>query len=564
MVSLPHNDRQEGVLSNGAQRMDKNAILSKIKHGLIVSCQAEGNEPLNTPDILTAIAKAAVNGGAVAIRAEDPKNIEMMKQALDVPIIGLYKVHYPNSEVYITPTINDALAVQQAGADVIAMDATIRERPNGVHIRELIDQLRKRGDALLMADVSTLEEGLMAYELGFDMIGTTLAGYTAYTKERAVKNSPDLELLNDLSRHLKGKIPIIAEGRIWTPQQAVIAFENGAFAVVVGTAITRPTVVTRLISEEINTYHHRKERLAVGIDLGGTKTAIGLISYDGSIHEKQFLATPWELGMANLVRTLSDQILNMIDRKSYEIDSVGIAATGRVDIHQGIVFDGVPIIKDYLGFPLTTTLSSYLQMPVLIENDVNAAALAEYRVLKSKPERFVLITIGTGIGGGIIIDGNLIRGTGHAGEIGHICVDKDGDTCPCGRRGCLENYVSRKKLGEEIAHNLYSRGIVKRGNTLSLTTEQIISYIRSGDPEIWGLFQRQMDYLACGIESIIQTIEPDMIVFGGEMSRMGNLFLAEIENRIHTTVRMGVASLGNDAGMIGAAKLAIEQAEVHR
>ncbi len=543
--------------------MDKKTILSKIRHGLIVSCQAEGNEPLNTPDILTAMAKAAVNGGAVAIRAENPKNIVMMKQSLDVPIIGLNKVHYSDSEVYITPTLNDALAVLEAGADIIAMDATNRERHHGEQLRDIVDAVRKRGDALLMADVSNFEEGLTAHELGFDLIGTTLSGYTEYKKKKLMTHNPDFELVRDLIRDLGDRMPIIAEGRIWTPRQAVAAFQNGAFAIVIGTSITRPTVITRKFVDQIKRYHHLKTQIAIGVDLGGTKTAIGLISYDGTIHTKHIMTTPWKHGMENLVNAISDQIIEIVKRTSHQIEIVGIAATGRVDQSQGLVFDGIPMIEDYLGYPLVKAFSSRLNMPVYIENDANASAVAEYEALSRKPERFVYITIGTGIGGGIIIDGKLIRGTGNAGEIGHICVAKNGVPCSCGRRGCLESYVSRKRLADEIMQNLTTRGIHWEHNSLPLRTDQIINYIRSGDAEIEAIFKRQMDYLACGIESINQIIEPEMIVFGGEMSTIGDLLLSEIISRLHTPVDLRIGKFSNDAGIIGAARLAIEQAVIN-
>ena len=382
--------------------MDKNMILSRIRNGLIISSQAEGDEPLNTPEILSAMAKAGIAGGAVAVRAERPPNVEFMKKALDVPIIGLSKVMYPDSEVYITPTLSDALAVLEAGADIIAMDATNRARPNGETLQDIINELRNRSDVLLMADISTLEEGLMAYEAGFDMISTTLSGYTSYTKKSAEANAPDMKLLISLKRHLGDKIPIIAEGRIWTSSQAVEAFQRGAYSVVIGTAITRPTVVTRQIVREIEKYHHFKEQMTIGIDLGGTRTAIGLISYGGAIHEKHVLTTPWESGMNHMVQIIGNQVVDMIRHTPHNIEIIGIAATGRVDQSRGIIFDGVPIIKDYIGYPLAEKVSQYSDRPVFVENDANAAALAEYRALKDRPERFVLITLGTGIGGGIV------------------------------------------------------------------------------------------------------------------------------------------------------------------
>jgi N-acylglucosamine-6-phosphate 2-epimerase len=234
-----------------------------------VSCQAEGNEPLNSPQVLAAMSRAAVLGGAVAIRAERPENIIQIKKQINVPVIGLYKKKYPDSEIYITPTLHDAIEVLKSGADVIALDATDRPRPNKERLDQIVKTLRKQNDLLLMADISTYEEGMAAARLSFDLIGTTLSGYTTVTNSKAINEKPDFELLSALVNQLGEKTPIIAEGRI-----------------------------------------------------------------------------------------------------------------------------------------------------------------------------------GTGIGGGIIIDGKLIRGQGNAGEFGHICIEKNGRQCRCGRKGCLETYVSRKLLQE--------------------------------------------------------------------------------------------------------------------
>lgn len=234
--------------------MDREKILNKIKHGLIVSCQSEPPEPLAKPDILTAMAKAAIMGGAVAIRANLPENIRAMHKEIEVPLIGIYKEVYPNYGVFITPTLKEAREVIKSGCEILALDATKRERPHGQKLTDLVKILQAESNILLMADISTFDEGLRAAEIGFDLIGTTLSGYTDYTLNRNKVGLPDYELILALVNELDGKVPVIAEGRIWTPEQATKAMELGAFAVVVGTAITRPWAITERFTKALRDY----------------------------------------------------------------------------------------------------------------------------------------------------------------------------------------------------------------------------------------------------------------------------------------------------------------------
>lgn len=225
-------------------------VVSGLKHGLIVSCQSEGDDPFNSPQYIALFAKAAEMGGACGIRARQPENVKAVRDAVSLPVIGITKGEFPDGTVLITPDFQDVQALINAGAAIIAADATKRVRPNGLSGRQFLAECKKRWDVPLMADISTLEEGLAAEEEGVDFVGTTLAGYTPYTN-KASEDEPDWELLNSLVR--RAKTPIIAEGRIWTPDQARKALELGAYAVVVGTAITRPRVVTRRFVEALQT-----------------------------------------------------------------------------------------------------------------------------------------------------------------------------------------------------------------------------------------------------------------------------------------------------------------------
>ena len=224
----------------------KNKLLQQIKGGLIVSCQALENEPLHVSGFMGKMALAAMQGGAVGIRANTFDDIREIRREVDLPIIGIIKKNYNGSPVYITPTINEVDEVVKAGADIVAVDATQQKRPDGLDLQQFIKTIRRKYSTLIMADISTFEEGLKVAEYGVDMVGTTLSGYTSYTLD---KPRPDYELIKNLSEKIN--IPVIAEGRIREPQEAAKCIELGAFTVVVGGAITRPQQITERFVFEI-------------------------------------------------------------------------------------------------------------------------------------------------------------------------------------------------------------------------------------------------------------------------------------------------------------------------
>jgi N-acylglucosamine-6-phosphate 2-epimerase len=209
-------------------------LKSKIQNGLIVSCQAPADSPLCKPEIIAALAETAEQNGAVAVRIDSPKHIRAVKHAVKVPIFGIYKVIYDSSKVYITPTFKAAKEVAEAGADVIAIDATLRQRPEGESLTKIVLRIKEELNLPVMADVSTLEEGLNAVEaIGVDFVSTTLSGYTNATKHLI---EPDFELVEKLAGRLD--VPVICEGRLRSSDDVRRAFDCGAFAVVVGGAIT--------------------------------------------------------------------------------------------------------------------------------------------------------------------------------------------------------------------------------------------------------------------------------------------------------------------------------------
>ncbi|WP_307469278.1 N-acetylmannosamine-6-phosphate 2-epimerase [Paenibacillus harenae] len=226
-----------------------NPIVAGLKDGFIVSCQALANEPLFGSDMMAAMAVAAEDGGAAAIRANTPQDIAVIKRRCRVPVIGLYKKHYPDSDVYITPTIREVDDVVRAGADIVAIDCTSMTRPGNERLDRLIAEIRKSfPETPIMADVSTFEEGAAAMRLGVDVVSTTLSGYTPYSPQQP---SPDIALVARLAA--LGRAPVFAEGRIWTIEECLRCFEAGAHAVVVGTAITRPQEIVRRFVTRIST-----------------------------------------------------------------------------------------------------------------------------------------------------------------------------------------------------------------------------------------------------------------------------------------------------------------------
>ncbi len=219
-------------------------MIKRLKNKVVVSVQAMPSEPLYLEKCMVAMMKSVVKGGAGGLRVAGVRDVKNAKKLFDVPVIGLTKpeVIPPNWQeiVYITPDLNDVISLIEAGADVIAFDGTQRKRPNGAKLEDLIKYV-KINKRVSMADISTLEEGLKAAEMGADMLSTTLSGYTL---ESPLKNDgPDFELLENLVKQTE--LPVVLEGRIWEPQDVTKAFELGAHCVVIGSAITRPQLITK-------------------------------------------------------------------------------------------------------------------------------------------------------------------------------------------------------------------------------------------------------------------------------------------------------------------------------
>lgn len=217
-------------------------IIDKLKNKVVVSVQAMPDEPLYKEECIIAMMKSVVEGGAGGLRVAGARDIRNAKKFFDVPVIGLTKPdELPDNwreVVYITPTLTEVDELIEAGADIIAFDGT--SRPREYSIESMIKRI-KLSHRFSMADISTLEEGLNCEKLGVNILSTTLSGYTQYSQTDS--DEPDFELLEQLVKNTK--LPVVLEGRIWEPRQVQTAFELGAHCVVIGSAITRPQLITK-------------------------------------------------------------------------------------------------------------------------------------------------------------------------------------------------------------------------------------------------------------------------------------------------------------------------------
>ena len=230
----------------------KKEILESLRGGLVVSCQVQPEDPIYTDNMVVKMAEAASWAGAVGIRANTPEQIRQIKEAVHLPVIGLYKIWRENTDVYITPTLEAAKAVWEAGAEIIAMDCTDRMTLEGTKAWELLPKVKEAiPEAITFADVSNYEEAKRAAELGADIVAPTLCGYTEYTADRPW---PDYREFARMCRDLGEDVYMMMEGHLNTPEDAMKCIYLGAHAVVVGSAITRPHLTAKRFVDLLGRY----------------------------------------------------------------------------------------------------------------------------------------------------------------------------------------------------------------------------------------------------------------------------------------------------------------------
>jgi len=317
--------------------------------------------------------------------------------------------------------------------------------------------------------------------------------------------------------------------------------------------------------------------LYIGVDLGGTNMAAGVVTREGKILHQDSAPTRVGLPSEEILKNMADLISKVLDGCGHTIDeigAIGIGSPGSSDDSRGTVVFANNLYWHHV--PVRAELQKYFDKPVFVDNDANVAGLAEMVAGAAKGcKNLVLLTLGTGVGSGIVVDGQVFGGTHHVGaELGHLCVQMDGEQCTCGNKGCLERYTSATALVREGRRVVvdYPDSIIAtkaQGNLANVTAKIVIDAAREMDPMAVNIFDQYIRYLTMGIITIINAFDPEVIVLGGGVSRAGDFLLEplrrEVEAHIfykdlpHATVEL--STIGNDAGVIGAAILGALETE---
>lgn len=529
--------------------------LASLRRQLVVSCQAAPNDPMEDTATLCRVARSAVLGGAKALRLNSPQNISAVRLDTRLPIIGIQK-SYRGGKLRITPTFADAASLAEAGADVIALDCTDRVHPYGEPWRGIVARIKAELGLLVMADVATLREAIAAAEAGCDLIGTTLNGYT---EETAGNIGFNWRLITEIDRATHH--PVVAEGHIGTPAEARRALDAGAWCVVVGSAITRPGTITasfiRAIEAAPSSAH------AIGIDIGGTAIKAALVGSTGEVVAPITIPTQATGARDVIAQSLLEavrQSLASSAARGIQPAGIGIASAGAIDAKNGTVFAATENLPGWAGFDIRGFIAQHTKLPVYVENDAHAAALSELHYGVGRGfSNFVALTIGTGIGGGLIMEGKLQRGQhGFAGTIGHQAIRFDGRPCNCGRRGCLEAYVSTAALIHEYGSALNSAAT---GSSDAARVRQIATLAIAGDAHARVAYSTLAGYLAEGIANLCNILDPQAIVVSGGLIEGHATFLDEVQSKAQSLLHFGSkrppkilrAMAGHYAGVQGAA-----------
>lgn len=503
--------------------------LQRFASSLVVSCQPVPEGPLDHPDQVVGFALAALASGGRGLRIEGIANLKAVRAATDAPIIGLIKRDLDSSPIRITPFLDDVAALADAGADIIAFDATNRVRP--VAVADLCKAVHAHGK-LAMADISTIEEARAAVALGVDVVGTTMSGYTGGPEP----TDPDFQLLAAAVR--LGR-PVIAEGRIRVPEQAAEAIRLGAHGVVVGSAITRPEHITRWFADAIGAARAASAQPTLAFDLGGTKTLVALVDGDRVVEVKE-RTTDRHLDPSDWC----DAIAELAAPWRGHYGAIGGAVTGVV--HGGhwsaLNLGTLPVST---GYPLADALVSRLGQPVTLHNDAQAAAWGEYRFGAGAGSDLLFITVSTGIGGGAVLGGRLLVGRGGvAGSVGLTQVGVAGDGSEP-----LETLASGRFLAEAA---------LKAGHAVDAPAV----FAAAARNETWAssIVDRSAGEVARLFQNLQLLFDPDIIVVGGGVG-LADGYRERLEARLahlppHLKPEIRAAALGKNAGVIGAADLA--------
>jgi glucokinase-like ROK family protein len=465
--------------------------------------------------------------------------------------VGIWKEMQLDGEILITPSFEGARELVKAGAGLIALDCTARGQKYAAHDR--LRRIRKELGVPVLADIATIEEALQAMEAGADAVLSTLRGYTSETQH---VTGFEPRFIADLVRATH--IPVIAEGRIETADQIREALSAGAFAVIVGAAITRPEVITRRFVSAIDGWHRSidPKRSFIGIDAGGSNTKCGLVTNQGELLWQSAVPTPWNAGRKALLEHLERCVAACIGAardRGMEPKAIGLATAGWVDPSSGEVVYATENLPEWTGANPADYLGKAFGLPVAVENDANALAIAEKHFGAAKDASdFVCITLGTGVGGGVYIGGRLNHGQHFfANALGHIPIVPEGEPCTCGKSGCLEMYANA------LALMRYGHGNYK-------SCEEIVAAANSGDSTARGAIRVFARYLAIGCASLVNLLDPEMLILGGGLAQNNRLLLSALTEELSKRVtvwpqrhlRVQASALGYSAGVLGAAAVA--------
>ena len=485
------------------------------------------------------------------------RDVEAIRRSVTVPIIGIQKELQADGQILITPSFEAAEQLVRAGADMIALDCTVRGQRFGAF--ERLARIKNELRVPVLADIATVDEANAAFHAGADFLLSTMRGYTDDTAHVKVFEP---QFIRDLT--VATPLPVIAEGRIDSPALAREAIRSGAFCVVVGSSITRPHLVTRLfansVEEEAASLSARAAfdtATVLAIDMGGTNTKFGLVTSQGMLLWQETMPTPATSGRAALVEHLKRISRTGLER-AIELDrqpiALGLATAGWIDPYSGQVVYATENLPEWTGTPIGEILSKETGLPVFVENDANALAVGEHRFGAARhAKNFVCITLGTGVGGGCFIDGQLRRGAHFfANALGHIPIEVNGRACNCGQSGCLETYTNASALLEYAGSEYPS-------------CEALIAAANAGSSNAVQAIQRFAQYLAAGCAVLVQLLDPEALILAGGLIEKNPILLSsltlELARRISTSdrrnLRIEASTLGYHAGVLGAAALAL-------
>jgi len=315
----------------------------------------------------------------------------------------------------------------------------------------------------------------------------------------------------------------------------------------------------------------------LAFDLGGTKFAFGVVAENGDVIGSDKIETLAKQGPEQAIQRVNlaaQALLQKLNIKPAELIGIGIASPGPLDISKGCV-DGSPNLPGWSGYSIERGLSGFFNLPARIDNDANAAALGEYKFGAGKNKKnMVYITVSTGIGGGVIVDGRLMRGAnGNAAELGHLTLNIQGPACPCGGNGCFEMYASgtaiARRTREAIQAGAQSQMIELAGRAEDITAHHILAALQKNDALAQKIWNETTEYLGRGLAVVINTFNPELIVVGGGVTAAGDLLFNPVREkalryafpRLAAVCSIVPAGLGSNVGVVGAAACAFEAAQ---